>query len=251
MAKFRRRYSRRGPLPFRVVLVLTFIIFVFFTFQGLWIINKGIQPTLMSIAESKAEQFATLAINEALRKKIAEDTEKIDELVLVEKSEDGRISTIGWNTSAMRTFLWDTTQTVQDYLHAVEKGEIPPSQFYSDQQVPAQNQKKGIIAEIPLGQSSGNVLLANLGPIIPVRFTMVGEVNSDVIKKVTEHGINNVLIELFIHIKVKLKVIIPFESKMTTVTTNIPIDIRNIQGEVPYFYNSGEGGNPSIEAPLP
>ncbi|HHY71788.1 MAG TPA: sporulation protein YunB [Bacillus bacterium] len=251
MVKFRRRYSRKGPLPFQAVFIITFIIFALFTFQGLWIINKGIQPTLMSIAESRAEQFATQAINEALKKKIAEDNEQIDDLVIVEKAEDGRISTIGWNTAAMRNFLWDSTQTVQDYLHAIEKGEVPPTHFSEEQPVTVPPNRKGIIAEIPLGQASGNVLLANLGPVIPVRFSMVGEVNSDVIKKVTEHGINNVLIELFIHVKVKLKVIIPFESKMITVTTNIPIDIRNIQGEVPYFYNSGEGGKPSIEVPLP
>lgn len=252
MAKFRRRYPRRGPLPFRTVFILAFFIFVLFTFQGLWIINKGIQPTLMSIAESRTEQFATLAINEALRKKIAEDNAQIEDLVIIEKSEDGRVSTVGWNTEVMRDFLWESTQTVQDYLNAIERGEIPLSSLPRDQQQEGTtNGNNGVIAQIPLGQATGNVLLANLGPVIPVRFSIVGDVNSDVIKKITEHGINNVLIELFIHVKVNLQVIIPFESRMTTVTTNIPIDIRNIQGEVPYFYNSGSGGEPSIEAPLP
>jgi hypothetical protein len=80
---------------------------------------------------------------------------------------------------------------------------------------------------------------------------MVGEVNTDVKDEMTEHGINNVLLKLFVHVVVRIQVIIPFESRVITVSTNIPIDIRNIQGEVPYFYNSGDGGEPSIEAPLP
>lgn len=222
-----------------------------FTFQGLWIINKGIQPTLMNIAESRAQQFATLAINEALREKISQGNEQIEDLVIIEKSEDGRVSTIGWNTASMRNFQRASTQIVQDYLYSIQRGEIPQSSLSTNQQISKGNNKNGIIAEIPLGQATGNVLLANLGPVIPVRFSMVGDVNSDVIKKVTEHGINNVLIELFVNVNVNLQVIIPFESKVTTVSTNIPIDIRNIQGEVPYFYNSGEGGEPSIEAPLP
>ncbi len=248
MAKFRRRFPRRGPLPFRTVFIITFVIFTLFTFQGLWIINKGIEPTLMSIAESKAEQFATLAINEALREKIAESDQQIEDLVFVEKSEDGRVSTIGWNTAQIRSFLWESTQVVQDYLHAIERGEIPPSRLSGEH---VTTDHRGVIAEIPLGQATGNVLLANLGPKIPVRFSMVGEVNTDVTDEMTKHGINNVLIKLFVHVVVKIQVIIPFESKVITVSTNIPIDIRNIQGEVPYFYNSGEGGEPSIEAPLP
>lgn len=253
MAKFRRRFPRKGPLPFRAVFIITFIIFVLFTFQGLWIINKGIQPTLMSIAESRAHQFATLAINEALKQKIAEDQRQIENLVIIEKSEDGRVSTVGWNTEVMRNFLWESTKTVQDYLNAVERGEIPVSRITDDPRLNSTDEKSssGIIAEIPLGQATRNVLLANLGPVIPVRFSMVGDASSDVIKKVTEHGINNVLIELYILIKVNIQVVIPFETRVITVTTDIPIDIRNIQGEVPYFFNSGEGGEPSIEAPLP
>ncbi|KEF40094.1 sporulation protein YunB [Schinkia azotoformans MEV2011] len=248
MAKFRRRFPRRGPLPTKTVFIITFVIFTLFTFQGLWIINKGIEPTLMSIAESKAEQFATLAINEALREKIAESDKQIEDLVIIEKSEDGRVSTIGWDTAQIRNFLWESTQVVQDYLHAIERGEIPPSRLTGEHITLDQ---KGIIAEIPLGQATGNVLLANLGPKIPVRFSMVGEVNTDVKNEMTEYGINNVLIKLFVNVIVKIQVIIPFKSNMIIVSTNIPIDIRNINGEVPYFYNSGEGGEPSIEAPLP
>ncbi|WP_230474393.1 sporulation protein YunB [Calidifontibacillus erzurumensis] len=245
----RRRFPRRGPLPLRTVIIITLVIFLLFTFQGLWIINKGIQPTLMNIAVTRAHQFGTLAINEALRKKISESEAQIDDLVIIEKSEDGRVATVGWNSVVMRNFLWEATQTVQNYLNAIEKGEIPPSSALADEIESFKG--GGIIAEIPLGQTTGNVFLANLGPVIPVRFSMVGDVNADIIKQVTEHGINNVLIELFIHVTVNMQVIIPFESSTVTVTTDIPIDIRNIQGEVPYFYNTGEGGEPSIEAPLP
>ncbi len=242
---------RKGPLPFRYVFLITFVIFNLFTFQGLWIINKGIEPTLMAIAETRIAQMATLAINEAIKSYTAEEL-NLDNLVLIEKDTEGQITTIGWNAPIVQLLLNHTTKNVQDYLHAVEKGNMPPPDLNSEE-IAAYNDpsKKGVIAEIPLGQATNNILLANLGPVIPVRFSVIGDVNTDMRKKVTEYGINNVLVELSIHIEVDIRVTIPFASDTVTVTSDIPVDIRTIQGEVPYFYNSGEGGEPSIEAPLP
>lgn len=251
MANFRRRFPRKGPLPFRYVFVITFIIFILVTFQGLWIINKGIQPTLMAIAEQKTRQIATLAINEAVNKKIAEDLD-IENLVVIEKSEEGRVASIGWNPTIMQRVLRETTKNVQDYLSDIEKGKVPTPGVPSDVEIETTDpNKKGVVVEIPLGLATNNVLLSNLGPVVPVRFRVIGNVNSDVTKNITEVGINNYLIELYIHVEVNVQVTIPFETNTAIVSTDVPIDIRAIQGEVPYFYNSGEGGEPSIEAPLP
>lgn len=251
LVRYRRRFPRKGPLPFRYVFVITFIIFMIFTFQGLWIINKGIQPTLMSMAESKIHQIATLAINEAVNKKISE-YQNIEDLVVIEKSEDGRVSNIGWNMVIMRSFLSEMTKSVQSYLTDIEEGTIPPPILPSEQGIRTSDPShKGVILAIPLGQATQNVLLANLGPVVPVRLSIVGDVNSDVVKKETEYGINNVIIELSVLVEVNIRVVIPFESTTVKVSTEIPIDIRSIQGEVPYFYNTGEGGEASIEAPLP
>ncbi len=205
----------------------------------------------MSIAESKTHQIATMAINEAVYNKLLED-ENIEELVIIEKSEDGRVSTIGWNTAVMRSFLKEVTNTVQTYLHDIEEGIVPPPALSPDEgQVPSKSKQKGVIVEIPLGQATQNVLLANLGPVVPVRLSVVGDVNTDVVKNLTEWGINNMLLELFILVEVNVRVTIPFESSTVKVSTQIPLDIRGIHSEVPYFYNTGEGGEASIEAPLP
>ena len=78
MAKFRsRRLLKRGPLPLRYVLLLTFVFFIFSTTAGLWIINEELKPTLMSIAKSESVSLATLVINDAIDQQFEQAERKI------------------------------------------------------------------------------------------------------------------------------------------------------------------------------
>jgi len=102
-----------------------------------------------------------------------------------------------------------------------------------------ENLKKGIVFKIPSGVVFNNSLLANVGPKIPVRFTLIGDVLSGVNTNVTNYGINNALLEVNVNIKLTLKVILPIASKEVNVETNVPIAIKMIQGSVPDYYSNG------------
>lgn len=69
-------------------------------------------------------------------------------------------------------------------------------------------------------------------------------------KTIQPFGINNALVEIAVHIEVNVQVVIPFATKPATVSTDIPIAMRIIQGEVPNFYNNGGNSDPSFEIPL-
>ncbi|MCD8502072.1 MAG: hypothetical protein LRY71_10840 [Bacillaceae bacterium] len=69
MYKRRRFLPRKGPLPFRYVFLISFIIFCVMTVQGLYLVERGIRPTLLDIAQTETQRIATLAINDAVSKK--------------------------------------------------------------------------------------------------------------------------------------------------------------------------------------
>ena len=104
------------------------------------------------------------------------------------------------------------------------------------------NEMEGIAFSIPLGQATNNAILGSLGPKIPIRFTAIGDVQSDVKTKVTEYGINNAHIEVYIALEVNIEIIIPICNRVTTVKRNIPIGMGIFPGDVPQFYNNGRGG---------
>ena len=250
MAKFRGRLPRRGPLPFRYVFLLTIVFFILSTALSLSVINRGIEPALMDIAEQETRRIATLVINSAITQQITEDDIDVADLITVKQDEYGKISSINYNAAVVQRVLAKTQNRVQKNLKAATEGKLSELEYPDVEFETAQSKDQGIIYYIPLGQATNNTLLGNLGPKIPVRFHVIGHVSSDIKNEIEPFGINNALITIFVHIRVNVQVVIPFSTKTTTVTTDIPIDMQVLQGEVPNFYNDGGSADPSFEIPL-
>ncbi|MDQ0159519.1 sporulation protein YunB [Alkalibacillus salilacus] len=248
------RRSKRKPKTFGQIFMMTVVVFIIATLLSVWLINRGIEPTLIEMAETKTNQFAREAINEAVSRRIVDDLEA-DEILDIETDESGNIVSMNWNSVVINRVLRNTTFRVQNFLKRIERGEITPEEsldFDLEHDVVLEEdtvEDHRAIVRIPIGQATNNALLANLGPQVPVNFRIIGDVQSDVERRVTEYGINNALIELDIFIQANVQVVIPFATKTTTVETHVPVSIGVIQGEVPDFYNQGGGSSPDISIP--
>ncbi|WP_026594182.1 sporulation protein YunB [Bacillus sp. UNC437CL72CviS29] len=231
MRTFRPKASRfrKGPLPFRHVLLISFILFLLLTLQGFWIVNKSIQPTLIKYGEMQTHKMATVVMTKAVKDRINEGFD-VDSLMKVQNDKNGKVSTIDLNTKQVNEILTSTTAYIEKYLHQVEKG---------DMKALGLPEESGVSMSVPLGRITDNALLGNLGPDIPIDFTTIGHVSTDIKQNVKLHGINNTAIEVVMEVNVTLQVIIPFRTKEITVKQNIPIATRIVQGEVPSYYGSG------------
>jgi sporulation protein YunB len=251
LAKFRGRFPRRGPLPFRYVILLTFVFFTFSTATGLWVVNEGLKPTLMSYAESQTRSIATLVISNAINNKIS-DVLDLDEIIKESPVEGGNNPNVKFNAEIVNKVKAETTKLVQANIVEAEKGNLDELEKISGFDIETEkNDEEGIVYYVPLGQATNNVLLGNLGPKIPVRFTAIGDVSSDVKAKIEDFGINNAYIQVYIEITVKVQIIIPFATKIATIKEDIPVAMYLMKGDVPQYYNSGgAGASPSIDVPL-
>lgn len=247
MFKRRRRYRpRKGPLPFRYVLLISFVIFVILTVQGLNLVEKGIRPTLLSIAQTETQRIGTLAINQAVYKKTLENTNMEN---LIEKHEDnnGNLTSVNFNPVIANRVLHETTHNVQKYLNDIALGRVKDLSIPESidvEQNGDQYFQDGIIHWIPLGQATQNALLAHLGPKVPVRLTAIGDVKSQLSRNIEATGINNTTIEYMIDISVDVKIVIPFATSTEVVETSILVGSIFIPGVVPEFFSSGDGGLP-------
>ena len=95
---------------------------------------------------------------------------------------------------------------------------------------------EGIVFEIPSGIVFNNVLLANIGPKVPVKLSLTGDILTNIHTKVTDYGINNAVVEVVINVEVYEQVILPFTTKRVTINTDIPIAVKLIQGEITSYY---------------
>jgi sporulation protein YunB len=251
LAKFRGPRSRKGPLPFRYVFLLTFVFFTFSTAGGLWVINKGIEPTLMAYAEAQTKQIATSVISSAEYKANPGGRDIVDIIEYVPNEQEGVI--VKLNTEIIRSVMKETQRLVQENLKEAENGNFQFLEHNPEVELDPEQSKRsnGIVYEVPLGQATNNALLGNLGPKIPVRFHAVGEVEVDVKPELKPFGINNAWVAVYIEVKVDVQIIVPFATRVTSVTQDIPVAMGTIPGKVPQFFNGGGGdSSPSIEVPL-
>ncbi len=244
------RRSRRGPLPFRYVMLLSFVFFLLSTAFGIWIVNKGIEPTLMKIAESETRNIAAIVINKAITKRttnIGED----DEVIELIPSTNGKASNAKLNTDLINRVLAETTTQIQKNLRTAKSGDLASLEQLTDVEIETDETKasNGIVWYVPLGQATQIALLGNFGPKIPVKFTAIGDVRPDVKIESKPMGINNTWVDVFIHIEVSVQIITPFATEITKLEQNIPVGNSLIQGDVPQFYNGGGGTIPSIQLP--
>lgn len=239
---------RKLKLSNKVILVIIFL-FVGIVLS-LKIFNEKIKPVFLNIAQSESKKIATLIINDAISKQLTSDL-TFENLFNMTTDNYGNITSIDFNSVIVNKILTLTTSTAILNLKYVEEGktellELPDSVIidYEDDKL-----KKGIIYEIPSGVVFGNTILANVGPKIPVKISLIGDATSSINTKITNYGINNALIEVYVDLEVDIKVIMPLMSDTITVKTSIPVAIKLVQGNIPEYY-SNSLSSPSLSVPI-
>lgn len=218
------------------IFIATLIMCVIITIIVLKIISIRVSPILMNYAELETKKLSSIVINRAVNKQLANGM-NIDEMFNIIKNDNGEIATIDFNPAIVNKVLNTTTNVVLINLKAIEEGnidfiELPDILISNDKD----KLKNGIIYEIPLGTITNSGFLSNLGPKIPIKLNIIGSVESNIKTNIKEYGINNALVEIYIRISVTEQINVPFISKRVTVTSDIPVALKVIQGSVPKYY---------------
>lgn len=206
---------------------------------------------MMSYATLEAKKLSNIIINKAISKHIAEKVSG-DNLFDITKDSNGEIKSIDFNTSLVNKFLTETTNSVQINLRNIEKGNIDALEFSDSVLVEygKENLKQGIIYQISTGTLFHNTILANIGPKIPVRISLVGDATSDISTMVKNYGINNAMINVYVNLKITEKVMLPYYDKEITIKTKVPVAMKIVTGTVPEYYANGITQNtPSVTLP--
>ena len=201
--------------------------------------SKKAYPILKSYAEAETKKLTILIINKAVTKQLY--NMDVEELFKVTYNNDGEIILIDFDTKKTSKILSNMTSLVELNMRAVEEGKIDmielPENSLSNYNMDLLSKK--IICEIPFGLTTGSSLLSNIGPKIPVKISLVGDVSTNFSTEIVEYGINNALLKVIVNISVTTKVILPITSEDLTINANIPIGMKVIQGKIPNYYLNG------------
>lgn len=223
-------------------LLICIIIFIFLVIVSFGFINyysNRALPLLMSYAEAETKKLIILVINKAVTKQI--NNVDTDQIFDVTYNKDGEVILVDFNSKRTSIALSTITSLVELNLRAIEEGKIDMLEL-PDNSLDSFNTElleKGVILEVPLGVISNSSFLTNLGPKIPVKLSLIGDVSSGFSTEVVEYGINNALIKLYIDVEVNAKVVLPIVSDDMSISASIPIAMKVIQGKIPEYYLNG------------
>ena len=233
MKKIKLKKKRKIKTSTKISTIIIFVVLITYIFINYS--SKKVLPVIMRQAEIDSKKMAILIIKNSLNEDVLKTLSK--NMYSVIKNNNGEIQTIDFNPVVVNRFLTKTTSVVSENLKKLEKGNIKDIPFINYENVDIKKLRNGVISEVPMGIITNNIFLSNIGPKVPVKLNLIGNVVSNVETKVSNYGINSALIEVFVKVEVEEEVIIPFQTKNIKIVNEIPVAIKVINGSVPDYYS--------------
>lgn len=241
-----KTYKINYRIKKRNIIVIIFFLIFAFTFFIFHLLNKYISPILLDYAEIETTKLSTLIINKAVENQVSNNF-KPEDMIKTTTNKNGEIVSVDFDTNVVNQSLVSINNTIQTNLKYLEEGKLRLIDM-PDLSSPYHLEKSssGIIYQIPFGVITDTPIIADIGPKIPVKTSLIGSVISNVRTEITPYGINNALLKVYIEVTVTEQVILPFISKRINISLEVPVLMKLINGSIPNVY----GGNYSVSTPI-
>ena len=219
---------KRKVLKLFIIIILIIILSI----TILVLLNNKVMPSYMSYADAEMKKVVTTVINKSITEEITNQLE-IDSLFVLKK-DSNNTTLIDFDPVILNRVMSQISDIVYNNLELISKKDYDTLKKY--------NLNESIFS-IPSGIIFNTTMLNNIGPKIPIKIEIISSVNPNIKTEVTEYGINNSLIEGYIHVIVDVKMILPMYSNTMQVVVVVPLAMKLIQGDVPKYYQKGSSNS--------
>ena len=198
--------TKRSKFPYGLLIIVLLIM----VFNGVfYMFSKRILASVLSVGEVKMKSEAVRIINEESVKVFSDDF-NYEDIINIEKDSEGNIVMLRADTVRQNYLASQVVLNCNDKLK--ELGEL------------------GV--KIPIGYLTNNVMFYTLGPKITVKMQQVGNIETSYESIFESAGINQTRHKIYLNVKSKMRVIVPFHSDEIEVTCQIPISYTVIVGKI-------------------
>lgn len=246
--KLKRQFKIRiKPINLIALFIIIFVIGIYLLFSY---IKGRIMPTIFKYGSLEAKKFSSIIINDAIDKYITNQID-MDNLFLITNDSSGEIKSIDFNTSLINKYLTNATKSIQKNLKYIENGDIQKVEYKANllDTYDEKALKNGVIYYLNSGFIFNNPIFANFGSQIPIKIALTGEVVSNISTELTNYGINNALIKVYVNITITEQVILPYFEKQIELNTKVPVALKLVNGSVPNYYGNLNTTTPSLTLP--
>lgn len=205
------KLKKKRNIKKKIFIILFLIIISSLLF--LCYLSKKVMPTIMITSKNIVKETGMIIISENVSDKIISILDK-EELFKIEKDSNGNIESIDYNTKVVNEILKEASNVSYNNFKKYEK------------------EKDGIITYVPLFSGSNNIFISNLGPKVPLKLVLDGNVITSLQTDVKEYGYNSALIEISVRIEANTEVILPFKTSKEKIVNIVPVSIKIVEGDV-------------------
>lgn len=208
--------TKKKPIIKKIL--FTIVIIIVLSFNFLSFIGNKITP--------KVTSFAKVSLNHHIKNvasNFKEYTYNNKDILIPTYNNKNEVTSLAYDMKVVYEIAGAFTSNIKSSLKE-KNNDIP---FITE----TNNNK--ILFMIPIGALSNQALFTSMGPKIPVQIYFVDNVFTEIKTKVTDYGINNALIEIYLSINLTYEIVSPFVREQVTLNYNLPIDQKIITGVVP------------------
>ena len=229
----KRFKSKKIKINLISIIIISIIII---TINLLIYINKNISPKLIQISEYSLETYN----NHLIMDFISNDTlskSELNDIINLVKNKDEDIVSVDYDVQKSYQLLQTITSELYEIISNTSYKDITEYDF---------DLKDDLVLYYPIGLASDYVYFNNLGPKIPVKIKFLSSLVTNLSTKVSNYGINNVLVEIYVDIDITDDVVVPFKSESIKKHYDILLASKVVMGKVPMYL----GGNIENSSPI-
>lgn len=215
-----------------IVIFITVLLIILLTSYFLKKFNKNINDNLITISEAEIKKTTYSLITNKINNSVI-NSKTVNDILVINKNTKDEILFVDFNLDKAYKLLDNISNILTSSLKNIENSDI--NILYLDDTL--SHKANGFILNIPFGNTLKTNYFYNLGPKLPVRINFIGSVLTNLKTKVTNYGLNNALVEVYIYIELSNKIITPFKNKELKLEYDAVIASMMIEGEVPSFFN--------------
>jgi len=230
MKKFKRKKV------FNKYIFITLIIIII-TIYIISYINTKVSNKLLKISEYTIDIYN----NHLIMDFVSNDTLSsldLNKLINISKNKKDEIIAIDYDISTSYKVLKIITDNLHDIITNTSFKDITDYDYEI---------KDDLILFYPILLASDYIYFNNLGPKIPVKIKFLSSLVTGLNTKVSNYGINNVLIEIYVDIEIEDDIVIPFKQDTISKKYNVLLASKIVMGSVPsYLGGTIENSSPIL-----
>ena len=202
---------KKKKIKRKVFYLITILLIFLMTFFFLNIYTKKSNKSILILAEQTFKQNIYNSLNVTLSQTIENN---LDDILKINKNSNNEILYLDYDLKKTYSYLEKATKVIKDNLY----------------------KKNNFILKVPFLAGSKIVLFNNFGPFLHVKISYVNAILTNIYTKVTNYGLNNALVEVYIKVTTEGLIITPIVQDTLKVSYDFLISSKIINGKVPLAY---------------